>query len=1347
LKNLALLMIYLFVAANAEAAWDVLERYQSGGKLFIFEYSSTDKTIKWTFKKNNFSKRKEKGPYSLSDDNFVQTQDQIFRDLKEAKIPQTTIDKIALNLEEIRFAAEGTCYVAGLASRAPGNNSSLSPLLSELENIEEKLARSSEIYKSQHLIDIDLPKGVHLGIRAQLDRNGEFQNFTFHPIPANLKYTIEKHNSVHVVKDQSGVALVSFKIEKTDDQRILLFSSKKSQTQSWVDSEHTSYELQKNPDQRVVLMEISNDKVIAENTKDSVKLTTNEATHFPVKRISNNGDYIPLLDERSMGEKLSHLFNAEVSSQFLTESSSYFERCMQYFVLQRTAGIISAHDESLKKYCEDISLWSVVDHNMSFILKSEIREPTQFFDFLESERELKKEIKQCLSSKGIVEDGGSYFYINPGPDHEKMAGECATSFLTDLLRRKLTHELSTVQLTGANNSEKLRQAFVKDVMSKAFEPCLAGKKVDELRKCIDSVQGQKNASLFITDISMAMMTTHTIKDAQRSELTEQFKDCESKIKKDLSMIVYGEALKKCAINMVIELEKQTYKNRILSMISGLKNINSEISHITIDHETELVSCLNEEFKQTENFEDFRESQESRRSYCQLEIIKKILPQIFVAKNLTIIGNILGNAEDTKKVEALLTESLGLSIDKIKAFSDIDGFLEKQLPLLASITLQTFVEGRCLSYQIDCEQDRDLSQRLKLLIGKTDRRPFNNSLISYFKDIEEKHGLRGVEIHALDLARAVNKEIVTSGMGEGSEKDIYESCLEKFRPNIDFQFSQHLLKCDKELLGNQIFLANKKKFEDYVSLHFPLASLNANSILSPIQYYKECLSGIDLKNELSRELFEKRAQSCTTLAKFEIYSNVSDVKANSMKSLFKAKDYDQLVANNRNCYFRVMNDLQLKNELSLTKKDHPGLTDLERFPSDMFLKLNQSLSGQMSMLALLEPSLNFNYSYKAGDRAVLLRLMELMAKDSDLNSSWMDDQLNSCNKKHEDAIFASFREFIISKIPVVLSNRTNRESQEQVMRSFLDYELIDLFLKYTKAHTGGFDPMANGTLPGQRLITSEMSLNSLSNFIGLMGDFLSKGFFFDQKQMTTELVVFQGELKDFFGWALSQESQPTVNEFLDFFKESKIADHLALAVVSENIHHQFDDFILEMKTAELKKAAKSEQNRIEAKYKNLSELAQKMTASYDFRRILRPQGQKGEKFLTLIKQKILMPRIMGLQVASKDELDVRKQLADFILADNTDGGFTERFVSQMAQHYLDQDQKSHWAITKWLFYDSQDFNWNTLRDTKSGRQAIDYYGRYILLPKILGQKNSAQVEQLRQKRFQKLLDAAQGENNR
>lgn len=1334
------------MATNAQAAWDVLERYQSGGKLFIFEYSSVDKTIKWTFKKNNFSKKRNKGPYSLSDDNFVQTQDQLFRDLKEAKIPQATLDKVAIQLEEIRFAAEGTCYVAGLASRAPGNNSEISPLLSELENIEENLARSSEIYKSQHLMNIDLPKGVRLGIRAQLDRNGEFQNFTFHPIPANLKYVIEKSGNIHILKDPNGVALISFKIAKNDDQRIFLFSSKKSQTQSWVDSEHTSFELQRNPDNRSILMEISNDKVVSSGTKESVRLTTNEATHFPVKRISNNGDYIPLLDERSMGDKLSHLFKEDISAQFLKESSTYFERCMQYFVLQRSAGVISAHDESLKKYCEDISLWSVVDHHMDAIFKNEISLGSKAFDFKKNSDELRAQVKNCLSSEGLVEDGGSYFYVNPDKDHELKASQCATQFLTDLFRRKLIYELSNVQLAGGAKNEKLNQAFVQEVMSSAYEPCIKGKKVEQIRECVDSVQSKKNASIFVADITMSMLANSLLKDSQRIALSNNFQTCESKVTKEANSLEQRKNLKDCAISMVVELEKLTYRQSITTLISGLKNINTDLSGIKIDHESEFVACLEDEFKQTENFEDFRESQESRRAFCQLDIIKKLLPQIFIAKNRNTIGNILGDDADILKVEELLSQSLSLNIDKIKSFSDLDSFLEKQSPLLASVTIQTFFEKRCSRYSIDCEQNHELNQRLKLLIGKTDRRPFSYSLLSYFKEIEEKHGTRGVEVHALDLARSLNKEIVTTGMASGNEKQIYESCLEKFRPNIDVHFDQHLLKCDKELLANQIFLNGKKELENYVSLHFPLTTMSANNVLAPIQYYKECLLSIDVKNELSRESFEDRARSCTQLAKFEIYTNVSEAKAASMKSLFKNKDYDQLLVSNRNCYYRVLSDLQIKNELSLAKKDHPTLVDPERFPADIYMSLSQGMSGQLSMLALLEPSLNFNYNYKSGDRAVLLRLMDLMANDSEKNDSWLNEQLISCNKKHEDAIFASFREFIISKIPVVLSNRTNREAQEQIMRSFLDYELIDLFLKYTKSHAGGFDPMANSTLPGQRLVTSEMGLSSLSNFIGLMGDFVSKGFFFDQKQMTTELVVFQGELKDFFGWALSQESQPTVNEFMDFFKESKIADHLALAVVSENIHQQFDNFILEMKNDEIKKSPKSELSRIEAKYKNLSSLAQKMTASYDFRRILRPQGQKGEKFLTLIKQKILVPRIMGLQVSSKDELEVRKQLAEFILADNTDGGFTERFVSQMAQHYLDQDQKSHWALTKWLFYDSQDFNWNTLRDTKSGREAIKYYGKYILLPKILGQKNSKQVEDLRQNRFQKLLDKAQSENS-
>lgn len=170
------------------------------------------------------------------------------------------------------------------------------------------------------------------------------------------------------------------------------------------------------------------------------------------------------------------------------------------------------------------------------------------------------------------------------------------------------------------------------------------------------------------------------------------------------------------------------------------------------------------------------------------------------------------------------------------------------------------------------------------------------------------------------------------------------------------------------------------------------------------------------------------------------------------------------------------------------------------------------------------------------------------------------------------------------------------------------------------------------------------------------------------------------------------------------------------------------------------------NAIIAKYDRLLQLSREMTASYDFRRIISPESDNGKEIIEAIKENILMPQILGQSVSPAAERQVMSLVGQAILRDNTDGGFAERFVEEAAQFALDEEQNSRWGITKFFFFDSKDFDWETLKKTESGERAISYYARFIMLPRFLGQEQSDYLKRTRLEQFRRLLTQAQGENS-
>ncbi|GAB4016987.1 MAG: hypothetical protein Fur0010_17260 [Bdellovibrio sp.] len=1346
------ILIIVWCFSPVWAQWDSFKELKTDSGHLNFEYLSPDKQIRWTVKKGTFGKKRTRGPFHLGAPEFHSFLDELIKDLRSIKAPDSEINNLLTSVEEIRFTIHSGCANIPISTSDKSTDSSLGPLLNEIKSIERKIAEESEIYKSQKLTEINVPGGIKIVLRGESDRNGELKNVAIFTIPADAKVNVVHHEDGYVIQNSSNKNLLSFRVGKIDD-RNFIYINKKLYEDSWHDYEHELLEIV-HQGSRITLKPISSDIVHSATEKNGVSLTTNEATHFPVKRLNDNGDYIPLADQRALKEKSEVILNSESFDWFMSKAAPQFERCMQYFVLQRSEGLISTHDEILKNYCEEISIWSTIDKYAGEILERE-----GLRDLSPSKIQLiKSKLNQCLVQQNIIDRFGVFAYKYPDQNFSNSAEQCHRSFLLEVLKLQAQEKLAQIHLPQDNNPE-LRKAFETDVMNRGFDTCVAQKKLIELRSCLVHVENMAMSSRFLTDISIGMLRYQKGRGSLSEKLVSDFKKCEDKQSSMSNPEMYLSNLKKCSIDLVQSVEENLIEENISQLAREIPEFGDEIiKEISwISEKQKLRDCLNIQLNRTQDFDEFKDLQESKRFYCRMQIFKEKIPELYVRKHKDFISKILSSSSDQTFIQDQLKNSMSLNLEKFNSVADINNYLEMQYPVLLSLTVKKFYENRCSHFKLECNQQSDLEKRLKLVIGSSDRRPFGQSLLKYFSGLSEKTDERGLEIHALDLSRSVSREMA-SNLENQNHIELYQSCLESFRPNKDNDFYAHNLKCDKLLFAMTHFDESKEKYTKLVSQYFPVSEYEANLILTPMTYYKDCLLSLDLDNKLDFEVFSKKVTGCDLVLSMEINSNIFEMKAKGMSSLMRTQENSQLLTQTRACTFNAIAEIERELNFRAQNNSEPGHS--ERLVSTMYMDNVVKTNGQMTLLSLMDSSLNFDYKYKYGDKKVLDRFFDQIASSGSITIENFDQKMKDCRERSDEAMFTSFREFIVSKIPVLYTNAENKRAQDEVMKSFFDFELLDLILKYTKHHAGRFDSRSDSAPIGQRLVTTELSLRALSNFVGIMGDYLGKGYFFDPAQMKTELVVFQGELKDFLEWALTQSKQPTIDEFKEFFRESKLADHLAIAVLSEQVRNQFGTFIENMKQSELdaflvskgkraygqlSNADKLEFQKIQNKYTELVNLSIQMTSSYDFRRIIRPQGQKGEKLINDIKQMYLLPKLLGLTPRPQSVQEIQKQIGAFILADNTDGGFTERFVAQMAQQTLDEDSKSHWGITKWLFYDDGDFDWNKLRNTKSGREAINYYGRYILLPKILGQSLSSQVEALRHERFKKLVLKAQSEN--
>lgn len=558
-------------------------------------------------------------------------------------------------------------------------------------------------------------------------------------------------------------------------------------------------------------------------------------------------------------------------------------------------------------------------------------------------------------------------------------------------------------------------------------------------------------------------------------------------------------------------------------------------------------------------------------------------------------------------------------------------------------------------------------------------------------------------------------------------------------------------CQKSHYSDLVQVEIQKRITYEVSTHFDLTSKVGIQIMNPLAYSKTCLDKINSLDS-SVESFKKKARACVMFTFLDISLNLINAKINSLSPVLDSTL--DIGAVPRFCYGKLFLDIAKENNIknAIFSRDEVNRRSLFKAQND----IRNNLTFGASLLSLIDENYNNNYKYRMSDKENIVSIIDVIASSSVTTENWFLEKVTSCQKESENMLLDSFRSFVIKKIP----NLSMDKSGFEVLSKLLDYELIELILKFIKINENKTMVDSNySNIPTERVITPELGLTALQNFIGLMGSFIDKGFVFDKKAMITELVVFQSELKDFLKWYIKSIKSVTIKESQEFFKESKLADHIVLAVFSAKTKENFDRFTKKMKRDELngfyKKAdcytpnclskdEKFEYNQILDKYSSLSDLIKEMTLSYDFRRIIRPQSKNGEDFLKLVKETHLLPTLLGLTVSSHANHRIDEKIANFILDDNTAGGFSERFVEAFAQHELNSLSHNKWGITKFLFYDDGDFDWTKIRSTKSGQAAIKYFGKNLLLPRIFNRTISSYSLKMRNQQFMKLLKKAQSE---
>lgn len=354
-------------------------------------------------------------------------------------------------------------------------------------------------------------------------------------------------------------------------------------------------------------------------------------------------------------------------------------------------------------------------------------------------------------------------------------------------------------------------------------------------------------------------------------------------------------------------------------------------------------------------------------------------------------------------------------------------------------------------------------------------------------------------------------------------------------------------------------------------------------------------------------------------------------------------------------------------------------------------------------------------------------------------------LRQCLDEWNQSISRDLRARLLQVNPGLWDNQLEGQGAEfdRVIGSLIDQELVDLVVEMQRQHER--HRLELSLNPLEAVVAPALTLEAIENSAQMITTALGRGFVFDSNRLRMEVSLFREELKGALRWVNESETALRVQDLIPFFQESQLADHLALAELSEQVYLSFQTYLNNQEQQELRQArTQREREAIENTYNELRALVREMTRAYDFRRIINPHNRQGRELLAQVKTHVLLPRLLGRESSAATHDQIQRRLADLVLADRTPGGFAERFVATVAQRELDRQRQDSWAISRLLFYDEEDFDWDSLRARPNGQAALEYYARMVLLPEMLGRRLTTYEQGLRMREFRRYLADAQSE---
>lgn len=1416
LKLLVFFLILMVQGLTNVFASDRILDFEGERYSVRLEFNKDSKRVTLKYKrKSNWGNYTSYGPLSVETPSQVDIALNMLESLFERQVFATaTRDKIKERIHEFKFLSSHECQALHFSPDSDLlSTEAITSLMAEVEKIRLAQNPGGDAFRSLFVREFETSEDGKIQLRMVLDREGNFLKFSFAKENGNLSnFTWSQKEGVINLKNPKGdiILQVDFNNFQKEGGLLIVKHPRKTgveqATRSYLrfsrapasSEEDTSWEVKPYTTQHF------------QNTviKDGVALTSTMADHTAVIQLNNSEIAFHRFD---LEEIKSTRFFSQLGDEDLRKVETYYNQCMGerlsfLFEEQQSTG-----QDANGKDSEEINLCkrNALLEGISISMEHKLETYQAKGDYLE---EVNEALRECLVRHNVGRMNENVFSFDydalSSITDETMAqvltdchGESERKLVRSIARERVFEDPDMKQRMADDRTFELLWTTVSNQLD---VECLNVVPAKDISTCLDFSKILSDQNFYLAEISshLSQLYEGDVQryGEQRLQMVQNYENCRQEHQSEMTRLIREGLLSGESLDDIKEKELGCAKKtaQSLAMINVEPIFSRALGRSGLDTQKLLTGAEFEESKT--HFNDCLVSQMEdegavgalihRLSFyqeaCLTESLKPIVEKEVLKdfENLISTFDFLQNDEQRSQSNERMRAKISSKLDEWQEIESLEGLKDELLPDFYGAVLKEHFEAARdnLLGSDEVELASELEEVLERLVSDTSSKPLSLKLKGYFREIV-RNSERGDRPKEEYLRVALNEIMKEFHLGLGpilTKKEIsaevllesdaesygnivneaFSDCLRDYSPNSSVAFKRKYQECEKKRLAKVSLQLTRRKLEQRVASLFPLTSQKANRVLTPVQYLELCYENVDPYNSRTIGEYKKLIEGCERIAELDISYNLSVAKVDGYLPLLSRKGYhDAVTAYCYNIIFHHMDGENFESHIPRVEDvegSHRSLTEMQQSQ-----RRRSPYSG--SLLRYFSKSQISDPEFADSDQKQILGLVKTFAANDELNEEWWGEKLAQCEKGTNDFVLVSFRQFVIESIPA-LSWTDSEDANEKVMRDFLDFELVQGLLDYKKAFEdqhGQHSSDLGNVVPSERTVNPDLGVTALTNFIQILGGYISRGFVYDEAAMRTELIVFQSELKAFLSWSSRNPEAISIREARDFFSESKLAEHLSMAVVSESTFLKFKQGLQAMEQDELGDFLRVKGCRfvsclsagdlqkyrdIEARYDRLENLLKEMTSSYDFRRIIRPESNEGKEIISAIKDTYLMPKILGEEVSPQAEERIMELIGEAILRDNTDGGFAERFAHEAAQFALDKEADRRWGITKWLFYDSKDFDWDTLKKTESGRKAVNYYARQIMLPRLLGKQLSDYYFDVRMDAFRRMITDAQGENS-